>query len=173
MVQHLNEAVNKQGVPCDLHVEQVKADEFAFRHKSGNKGIVFVPSDDSVGVKLVEYDDIPLRTKYIVSTPNGFLLLIKTGDVDQKLEYLNTGGISGLRDAIDEYEERIVAAMKEAKADESKEALEALVGGQHDSDTEYEELNPEEQAAVTDVPAPGQAQMSVNTDDESNSDGTV
>jgi hypothetical protein len=156
MVQHMNEAVNRQGIQCDLHVEQTKGNEYQFRHKSGNKGIIFVQSNDDIGVKLLDYDSVPLNTRYIVNTPQGFLLMIKTGNVDTKLEYL-PGRIEELQAAIEDYDEKIVEAKKAAKKAEDKQAAkEDIEDAKIESD---------------DIPEAGKAEMAVNEDDPATPEG--
>ena len=152
----MNEAVNRQGIPCDLHVEQTKQDEYVFRHKSGNKGVVFTRSDDEVGVKLILWDEIPLRGTYVVQTPNGFLLQVKTGDVDQKLEYLGAQTMAELRDAWDDYDERVV--------EQKKAALEA------EKKAKESEKNAEIDPELTEVD--GSAIMEVNKDEEAEEEFT-
>lgn len=165
----INEAVNRQGVLCDLHIEQTKQNEFTFRHKSGNKGVVYTLSDDSIGVKLIEWEDIPMFSKYLVPTPQGFALMLKNGNVDQKLEIFQ-GNLGDLREHIDSYEERVVEAKKQALEAEKK-AKESE--GKDDKTVETGEALAQAKEALEtqtdDAPPPGKATMAVNTDNDGES----
>ena len=124
LVQQLNESVNRSGGNVDLSVAFDEAKmEYNMLSKSANKGVVFVISDDEVGIKAINYSDIPTGTKYVLYTPNGYMLKIRyVGGVDQSLVYLK-GGPGDIKPQIVEYEEQqALAEAERAKKDVTSSA---------------------------------------------------